>query len=125
MRRDGHKSRMPSYQRVCGGGNDFEVGVVEELGMTDGAQHFSEDLTGVDRVVRVFHFDGTFTSVLLAFGLVESFRLRLTSVVNGGLLREQFRSKSDPMLLKLNGHRKEGIFAVPHPYGHQFFLALS
>lgn len=75
---------MPSYQRVCEGGKDFEIGVVEEFGMTNGAQHFGEDLTSVDRVVGVFHLDGTFTSILLAFGLVESFRLRLTSVVNGG-----------------------------------------
>ena len=115
---------MPSYQRDCGEWNDFEVGVIEEFGMTDGAQHFGEDLTGVDGVVRVFHLDGTFTSVLVAFGLVESFRLRLTSVVNGGLLREQFRSKNDPMPPMLNRHRREGIFAVPHPYGRRFFRIL-
>ena len=93
--------------------------------MTDGAQHFGEDLTGVNGVVGAFHLDGTFTSVLVAFGLVESFRLKLTSVVSWVLLREQFRSKSDPMLRNLNGHRGEGISAVPHPYGRQFFLALS
>jgi hypothetical protein len=117
---------MPSYQRVCEGGKDFEIGVVEEFGMTNGAQHFGEDLTSVDRVVGVFHLDGTFTSILLAFGLVESFRLRLTGVVNGGgLLREQFRSKNNPMLLMLNRYRREGLFAVPHLYGRQFFPALS
>lgn len=95
--------------------------MIEELGMTDGAQHFSEDLTSVDRVVGVFHLDSSFTSVLLTFGLVEPFCLRLTNIVKEGLLRERFRSKNDPMLLMSNRHRREGIFAAPHQYGRRFF----
>ena len=59
---------------------DFDVGVIEEFGMTDCSQHFGEDLAGVDRVIWVVHFNYTLTSILLAFGSVKS--LGLTLAVN-------------------------------------------
>jgi hypothetical protein len=64
--------------------------VIEEFRMTYCAQHFSEDLTGMDWVVGVVYFDGTFMSILFAFSLVESFCLRLMIVVNGGYFESDF-----------------------------------
>ena len=69
---------------------DFDVCVVEEFRMTYCSQHFGEDLTGVDGVVGIVYFECTFTSILLAFGLVESFGLRLTIVVSGVHFQSNF-----------------------------------
>jgi hypothetical protein len=75
---------------LSGGGKDFDVSMVEEFRMTGCAQYFGKDLTTVDGVVGVIYFDSSFASVLFAFGLVESFHLRLKIIVSVGYFESYF-----------------------------------
>lgn len=101
---------------------DFDVCVVEEFRMTHSSQHFGEDLIGMDGVVGAVYFECTFTSILLAFGLVESLGLRLTIIGGWGYFESNFIVGAIPSLL--NRLRVEGISAVPHPYARPFFRVL-
>lgn len=71
-------------------GKNLDVGVVEEFRVTGCAQHFSEDLTGMDWVVGVFYFDGSLVSIFSAFSLVEPFCLRLTIIGSGRYFESNF-----------------------------------